>query len=70
MTYLDSEYETNPGQTLKKKTTTVGVDWKISGPHSLEAQYAMADDVSGNSTVGIGGNGGSAAPVQGGVQCQ
>ena len=67
LTYLDSEYETNPGQTLKKKTTTVGLDWKISGPHNLEAQYAMADDVSGNSTVGIGGNGGSAAPVQGGV---
>jgi predicted porin len=63
-TYLDAKYETGPGTDLKKKTATIGVDWSIQGPHGLEAQYAWADDTSGNSTVGIGGNGGSAAPVQ------
>jgi predicted porin len=66
-TYLDAKYETNPGQELKKKTATIGVDWSIAGPHGVEAMYAWADDTSGNSTSGIGGNGGSAAPVQAGV---
>jgi predicted porin len=60
-TYLDAKYETLPGQELKKRTATVGVDWTIAGPHSLEAQYAWAGDSKGNSTVAIGGNGGSAA---------
>ncbi|HXV12475.1 MAG TPA: porin [Burkholderiales bacterium] len=68
-TYLDAKYETNPalGQELKKKTATIGVDWSIAGPHGVEAMYAWADDSSGNATSGIGGNGGSAAPVQAGV---
>jgi predicted porin len=60
-TYLDSKYETLPGQELKKRTATVGVDWTIAGPHSVEAQYAWAGDSKGNSTVAIGGNGGSEA---------
>jgi predicted porin len=60
-TYLDRKWETNPGQELKKKTATVGVEWAIAGPHGLEAQYAWAGDSKGNSTVGIGGNGGAAA---------
>jgi predicted porin len=60
-TYLDSKYETLPGQELKKRTATVGVDWAIAGPHSIEAQYGWAGDSKGNSTVGIGGNGGAAA---------
>lgn len=66
-TYLDAKYETLPGQELKKKTVTVGVEWAIAGPHSVEAQYAWADDVDGNSTVGLGGNGGASAPCPGGV---
>jgi len=60
-TYLDRKWETNPGQELKKKTATIGVEWAIAGPHGLEAQYAWAGDSKGNSTVGIGGNGGAAA---------
>lgn len=66
-TYLDSKYETLPGQELKKRTATIGVDWTVAGPHSVEAQYAWADKSKGNSTVGIGGNGGSAAPCPAGV---
>jgi predicted porin len=59
-TYLDAKYETNPGQELKKKTWTLGVDWRIAGPHSVQAQYASAGDSKGNSTVGVatGSNGG------------
>jgi predicted porin len=56
-TYLDTKYDTLPGQGLKKKTATVGVEWAIAGPHSVEAQYAWADDSEGNSTVGIAGAG-------------
>jgi predicted porin len=59
-TYLDTEYETLAGQEAKRKTWTVGVDWRIAGPHSIQAQYANAGDVKGNSTVGVaqGANGG------------
>ncbi|MGQ0752270.1 MAG: porin, partial [Betaproteobacteria bacterium] len=66
-TYLDAKFETGVGAELKKKTATVGIDWAIAGPHSIEAQYAWVGDSKGNSTVGIGGRGGHAAPVQGGI---
>lgn len=52
-TYLDTKYETGPGQELGKKTYTLGVEWKIAGPHSLEAQYARAGDSKGNSTTAV-----------------
>jgi predicted porin len=61
-TYLDTKYETGVGMSMDKETWTIGVDWTIAGPHSLHAQYAYADDTSGNSTVGLGGNGGVTAP--------
>ncbi len=59
-TYLDAEYEGLPGQEAKRKTWTLGVDWRIFGAHGLQAQYADAGDVKGNSAVGIaqGANGG------------
>ncbi len=63
-TYLDQKYETGPGSDLGKKTWTIGAEWNIAGPHSLEAQYANAGDSTGNSTVGISTN---AAPCPGGV---
>ena len=58
--YMDSKYETLPGQEAKKRTATIGIDWTIAGPHGLEAQYAWAGDTKGNSTVGVatGANGG------------
>jgi predicted porin len=55
-TYLDSKYETGPGRELKKQTWTLGVEWNISGPHNIEAQYAQADDSKGNSLVAVGSN--------------
>jgi predicted porin len=66
-TYLDAKYETAPAaaslitQELKKKTMSLGVDWRIAGPHSLQAQWARAGDSKGNSTVGVatGSNGGA-----------
>jgi predicted porin len=61
-TYLDAEYETAPGRSMGKQTWTLGVDWRIGGPHSIHAQYAYADDTDGNSMVSIGGNGGITAP--------
>ena len=59
-TYIDSKYETLPGQELKKRTATVGIDWTVAGPHGIEALYAWAGDSKGNSTVGVatGANGG------------
>jgi predicted porin len=66
-TYLDAEYETGPGIDMSKKTFTIGVDWQVSGPHSLHAQYAWADDTDGNSAVSIGGNGGITSPIDPGT---
>lgn len=62
-TYLDAKYETGLGLERKKRTATVGVDWAIAGPHSIEAQYAWAGDTKGNDTLGVnlGGNGGVSA---------
>jgi len=59
-TYLDARYETGPGTEAKKRTATIGVDWNVAGPHSIEAQYAWAGDTKGNGTARIGsrtGNG-------------
>ena len=61
-TYIDTRYETSAVTELKKKNWTVGVDWHIAGPHSLEGFYTRAGDSKG-SGVGIGGgNGPLAAP--------
>lgn len=59
-TYLAPKFETGVGATTKKKTYTIGVDWAIGGPHSVQAQYAKASDCKGNGAA-IGGNGGCAA---------
>src|SRR5690606_9517322 len=57
-TFLDAKYETGPGQELKKKTWTLGVDWAVAGPHTVSLQYAKANDSKGNSDRGVGtGNG-------------
>jgi len=63
-TYLDAKWETGPGRDLGKKTWTIGAEWNIAGPHNIEAQYANADDSTGNSLVGVSTN---AAPCPGGV---
>jgi len=60
-TYLDQSYQTAPGQNLDKKTYTLGVEWKIAGPHGLEAQYARAGDSKGNSTTAVSVNPASGA---------
>jgi predicted porin len=62
-TYLDADYETGIGASMSKRTWTIGTDWRFSGPHSLHAQYARADDTKGNSTTTIGGNGGITSPA-------
>ena len=46
-TYLAQTYETGPGRNLDKDTWTLGVEWNIAGPHSIEAQYAQAGDSKG-----------------------
>jgi predicted porin len=62
---MDAKYETGPGFERKKRTSTLGVDWTVAGPHSIEAQWAHAWDTKGNDTGGgllgtanLGGNGG------------
>jgi predicted porin len=47
-TMLDTEYETGVNATTKKKTYTIGTQVSLSGPHSIEAQYAVAGDTKGN----------------------
>jgi predicted porin len=66
MTYLDTKYETGPGTELKKKSWTLGVDWRIAGPHMISAHYAKIGDSKGNSPIGVGGtSNGSVAPSGG-----
>ena len=65
-TYLDMKYDTAPGEELKKKTWALGLDWMVAGPHMISAQYSQALKSKGDSTRGIGGNGG-AAPSGGGT---
>jgi len=64
-TYLDAEYETGAATSLDRKTYTIGVNWRIQGPHSFHAQYAYADDCEGVGT--IGGNGGCTGSLVGGT---
>lgn len=52
-TYLDARYDTAAGRSLDKKTYTLGVDWKIAGPHAIEAQYVRAGDSKGNSLIAV-----------------
>jgi predicted porin len=64
-TYLDSKYETGPGTELKKKSWTVGVDWRVAGPHTLSAHYAQIGDSKGNSPIGVGGTSNGSAAASG-----
>ena len=52
--YNKSEYETTNTTNLDVDGFGVFADWNISGPHTLRAQYVLANDTEGNSTVGIG----------------
>jgi predicted porin len=63
-TFLDRKWETATGD-VKKRTATVGVDWRVAGPHSVQVQYAWAGKSRGDSLTGIGGNGGANAPGSG-----
>jgi predicted porin len=57
-TYLDRKWETAPGDHTKKRTWTVGVEWSLAGPHTIEVQYANAGNTKGDGG-NIGGNGGA-----------
>ncbi len=59
-TYLDRKWETAPGAHTGKRTSTVGVEWAIAGPHSLHAQWTHAWDTKGTgASVGGAGSGGA-----------
>ena len=45
--YNKQDYDLGAGVSVDKKAWMLGVDWNISGPHNLFANYATADDVSG-----------------------
>jgi len=55
-TYLDADYETSATAETKKQTWSIGLDWRLPGPHMLSFQYVKADDTEGN-----GGNIGTAS---------
>jgi predicted porin len=64
-TWLRREFETAAGtqvRDLRQDTFTLGADWRIAGPHSIQGQWAHGNKVKGSSLAGIGGNGGLAAP--------
>ncbi len=60
-TFLDRKWETAPGAHTKKRTWTVGLEWSLAGPHTIEVQYANAGNSRGDGGA-IGGNGGASAP--------
>ncbi len=50
--YMDRKWEQTDGD-LKKKAASIGAEWQIAGPHSLEVAYAWQDDTEGSSAIGI-----------------
>jgi len=60
--FTEQKYEQGAGNELKKKAWTVGVDYALSGPHSIGASYTEADDTkgSGAAPASIAGSGGTA----------
>jgi len=52
--YNKSEYETTNTTNLDVDGFGVFADWNISGPHTLRAQYVLAQDTEGNATVNVG----------------
>jgi predicted porin len=54
-TYLNTKYESSAVTERKRASWTLGVDWNVSGPHSVMAQYAKMGDVKGNDPTQIGG---------------
>ncbi len=55
--YTEQTLETSSTTESKINAWHLGVDWRISGPHSLLAAYTAAGDVKGNSTVTVAGSG-------------
>jgi len=45
--FTEQQYEQGAGNELKKKAWTVGVDYALSGPHSVGASYTEADSTKG-----------------------
>ena len=46
--YNKQNYDLGAGLSSSKNSWDLGVDWTISGPHGLRANYAKTDDISGN----------------------
>lgn len=57
-TYLDRKWQTSSSAHTTKRSSTLGVEWAIAGPHSLEAQWVHSWDTKGTGS-SIGGNGGA-----------
>ncbi len=49
--YNKQDYDTGAGTSLQKKGWTLGVDWNLSGPHNLWANYTSTGDVSGTGAI-------------------
>jgi len=71
-TYLQRKWDITANTDVKTDTATIGVEWAVSGPHSIEAQYTWAGDCKGNAIgsganntiTGLTGNGGCNAPLK------
>ena len=55
--YNRQDYEMGPGMSVQKKGWALGVDWNVSGPHNLFANYATSGDTQGTAgmTPGLSG---------------
>jgi predicted porin len=49
-TWLRREWEPIQGADLKKDSWSIGVDWRLAGPHQIQFQYAAAGDSKGSCT--------------------
>lgn len=53
--YNKQDYDLGAGTSVQKKGWALGVDWNLSGPHNLFANYATAGDTSGTAGATPGG---------------
>ena len=62
--YIDTKYEMSATTDLKKKNWMIGTEWRINGPHNVEASYVRAGDSKGTAIASpsLAGNGPIALP--------
>lgn len=52
--YNRQKYENTATMNSTKKAWNLGVDWKIKGPHGVQASFTKADDITGTASIANG----------------